>query len=62
MMFFRDEIPSEEVKISFLPSDVERLVIELNIRKAKWLVDGSYFRLYKMMTIISAILVKYWIV
>ena len=42
MIFVRDDIPSKEIKVSFLPSDGECLFIELNIRKVKWLVVGCY--------------------
>ena len=42
MIFVRDYIPSKEIKLKFLPSDVEHLFIELNIRKTKWLVVGCY--------------------
>ena len=42
MIFIRDDIPSKEIKVNFLPSDIECLFIELNIRKAKWLVVGCY--------------------
>ena len=33
---------SKEIKINFLSSDLERLSIELNIRKVKWLFVGCY--------------------
>ena len=39
MIFIRDDIPS---KVNFVPSDIECLFIELNIREAKWLVVGCY--------------------
>ena len=42
MILFRDEIFSIEIKVNFLPSDIECLFIELNIRKVKWLVVGCY--------------------
>ena len=42
MIFVTDDIPSKEIKVNFLPSDVVYLFIELNIRKAKWLVPGGY--------------------
>ena len=42
MIFVRDDIPSKEIKISFLPSDIECLFIEINIRKTKWLIVGCY--------------------
>ena len=35
MIFIRDDIPSKEIKVNFLHSDIECLFIELNIRKAK---------------------------
>ena len=41
MIFVRDHIPSKEIKVNFLPSDIQCLFIELNIRKVKWLV-GCY--------------------
>ena len=41
MIFIRDDI-SKEMKVNFLPSDIGCLFIELNIRKAKWLVVGCY--------------------
>ena len=42
MIFVRDDIPTKEIKIKFVPSDVECLSIELNIRKTKWLIVGCY--------------------
>ena len=43
MIFVRDDdIPSKEIKVIFLPSDVECLFIKLNIRKVKWLFFGCY--------------------
>ena len=42
MIFVRDDIPSKEIKISFLPSDIECLFIEISIRKTKWLIVGCY--------------------
>ena len=42
VIFVRDDIPSIEIKVNFLPFDVECLFIELNIRKMKWLVVGCY--------------------
>ena len=40
MIFVRDGTPSKEIKVTFLSSDVECMFIELNIRKAKWLIFG----------------------
>ena len=42
MIFVRDDIPSKEIKISFLPSNLECLFIGINIRKTKWLIFGCY--------------------
>ena len=42
MIFVRDDIPTKEIKINFLPSDIECLFIEMNIRKTKWLIVGCY--------------------
>ena len=42
MIFVRDHIPSKEIKVNFLPSDIQCLFIELNVRKVKWLVVGCY--------------------
>ena len=61
-MFVRNGISSNKVEVNVFPLDIECLVIKLNIRKAKWLVYDFYFHLYKMMIVMSAILIKYWIV
>ena len=42
MIFVRDDIPTKEIRINFLPSDIECLFIEMNIRKTKWLIVGCY--------------------
>ena len=42
MIFLRDYIPSQEIKVNFPPSNEECLFIELNIRKTKWLVMVCY--------------------
>ena len=41
-LFVRYDIPSKEIKVNFLPSDIVCLFIELNIRKVKWLDVGCY--------------------
>ena len=41
MIFVRDDVPSKETKVNFIPSD-SCLFIELNKRKVKWLVVGCY--------------------
>ena len=42
MIFVKDDIPLKEIKVNFLPSDVECLFIELNVRKVKWLIVDCY--------------------
>ena len=49
MIFVRDGIPTKEIKIKFLPSDIECLFIELNIIKYKenqmidcWLLSSTF--------------------
>ena len=41
-VFNRDDIPSKEIKVDFVPPNIEYLSIELNLRKTKWLVIGCY--------------------
>ena len=40
MAFVGDDTPSKEIKVNFLPSEVECLFVELNVRKTKWLIVG----------------------
>ena len=40
IIFVKYDIPSKEIKVNFLPSDIECMFVELNIRKVKWLVVG----------------------
>ena len=42
MIFGRNDIPSKEIKVNSLSSDIECQFIELSIRKVKWLVGGCY--------------------
>ena len=42
MIFIRDDIPSRVLRKHVFPDDIEGLFIELNFRKAKWLLFGTY--------------------
>ena len=42
MIFISDDIPSRVLTKHVFPDDIEGLFIELNFRKAKWLLFGTY--------------------
>ena len=42
MIYIRDDIPSRFLLKHVFPSDTEGLYIELNFRKCKWLLLGTY--------------------
>ena len=42
MIFVRDELPSKQLQKHALPSDIEALIIEINLRKTKFLLLGGY--------------------
>ena len=42
MIFIRDDIPSRVLMRHIFPDDIKGLFIELNFRKAKWLLFGTY--------------------
>ena len=42
IIYIRDDIPSRLVLKHVFPSDIEGLYIELNFRKCKWLLLGTY--------------------
>ena len=42
MIYIRDDIPSRLLLKHVFPSDIEGLYIELNFRKCKWLLLGTY--------------------
>ena len=42
LVYIREDIPSKLLNISYIASDIECLGIEVNLRKAKWLVICSY--------------------
>ena len=42
LIYVRDDIPSKELKDHNFPDDIEGVFVELNFRKTKWLLMGSY--------------------
>ena len=42
LIYVREDIPSKELKKHYLPSDIEGIFVEINLRKVKWLLFGSY--------------------
>ena len=41
LIFVREDIPTKELS-SFFPEDIEGVLIEINLRKSKWLLCGCY--------------------
>ena len=42
MIYVRQDIPSKRLSKHNLPSDIECLRVEINLRKSKWLLCGTY--------------------
>ena len=42
LVYIRDDVPSKLLNISYGSSDTERLAIEINLRKTKWLLISSF--------------------
>ena len=42
IIYVRDDIPSKILEKHKLPQDIEAMFIELNFRKVKWLLFGTY--------------------
>ena len=42
LIYVRDDIPSKELNIHNHPVDIEGIFVELNFRKSKWLLFGTY--------------------
>ena len=42
LIYIRDDIPSKELSEHTFPVDIERIFIEINLRKTKWLKLGTY--------------------
>ena len=43
MIFVSGDIPSKLVSKHILPNDIEGMFIEINLRKTKWLIFGTYY-------------------
>ena len=42
MIYIREDIPSRLLKKHNFPVDIEGMFIEINLRKIKWVLFGSY--------------------
>ena len=42
LIYIREGIPTKQLKLHTFPSDIEGMFIELNLRKTKWLLYGTY--------------------
>ena len=42
LIYVREDIPSKELKHHKFPDDIEGIFVEINLRKTKWLLFGSY--------------------
>ena len=42
IIYVREDIPSKILEKHKLPQDVEGMIVELNFRKIKWLLFGTY--------------------
>ena len=42
LLYVREDIPSKKLTRHVFPNDIEGLFIEINLRKCKWLLMGSY--------------------
>ena len=51
MIYVREDIPSKKLKKHTFPDDIEGLFIEINLRKCKWLLLGSYHPLVNLINI-----------
>ena len=42
LIYVREDIPSKELYDHNFPEDIEGIFLEINLRKVKWLLLGSY--------------------
>ena len=42
IIYVREDIPSKQLNKHILPDDIEALFLEINFRKSKWLLCGTY--------------------
>ena len=43
IIYIREDIPSKILREHLFPNDIERIFVEINFRKSKWLLCGTYF-------------------
>ena len=58
IIYTREDIPSKILEKHKLPHDIEGIFIELNFRKVKWLLFGTYHPRRKMTSTILRHLIK----
>ena len=51
MIYVREDIPSKKLKKHTFLDDIEGLFIEINLKKCKWLLLGSYHPLVNLINI-----------
>ena len=51
LIYVREDIPSRFLTLHDFPYDIEGLFVEINLRKTKWLLFGTYTLLAKMISI-----------
>ena len=42
LVYIREDIPSKQLNCHIFPEDIEGIFVEINLRKTKWLLFGSY--------------------
>ena len=42
IIYVREDVPSKILRKHFLPNDIEGIFVEINFRKSKWLLCGTY--------------------
>ena len=42
MIYVREDIPSRSLEIPYISLGIENIFIEINLRKIKWLIGGTY--------------------
>ena len=58
MIFIRDTISSKILEKHVFPNDVESIFVELNFRKCKWLLCGTYHHHLRAMNTFSITLIR----
>ena len=42
IIYVREDIPIKNLRKHFFPNDIEEIFVEINFRKSKWLLCGTY--------------------